>query len=229
MSTIVKAIDLKKNYTMKSKELQILRGSSMEVQEGEKIAIVGMSGVGKSTLLHILGGLDKPDCGTVEVDGKNLYEMSSAARTRLRAEKMGFVFQSYNLLSEMDVLENVMLAAMARASVMMDMARIKKRALQLLDDVGLTERACHTPLELSGGEQQRVAIARALMNDPCLVFADEPTGNLDKVTGSNILDILFRLSRCGNRSLVIVTHDEKIAGLCDRILRLEAGKLIQCS
>ncbi|NQT91706.1 MAG: ABC transporter ATP-binding protein, partial [Lentisphaerae bacterium] len=189
------------------------------------VAVVGASGAGKSTLLHVLGGLDRPDRGRVVLDGGDLYEMSAGRCTEVRGTRIGFVFQSYHLLPEMDVLENVMLPALARARWVPRYAAVREEAGRLLEAVGLKDRAIHRPMELSGGEQQRVALARALMNDPDLVLADEPTGNLDHDTGRQVLDMLFSLAREKNRSLVLVTHDVALAASCDRVLHLVDGKL----
>ncbi len=214
-----------KTYTVRKHPVPVLKGASLEVQTGEVLAIVGASGAGKSTLLHIMGGLDRPDAGRVSIEGRDLYDMSSARRTWMRAKDIGFVFQSYHLLPEMDVLENVMLPGMADGRLRISNARMRSRALELLEAVGLRARAQHTPLELSGGEQQRTALARALMNDPDIVLADEPTGNLDDTTGNQVLAYLFALTRDRGHSLVIVTHSEAIAASCDRILRLSDGIL----
>ena len=221
---LIEARDLHKTYNLRHKELRVLKGASLSVRAGESVAVIGRSGAGKSTLLHILGGLDRPDAGHVSMEGRDLYSLSAAARTRIRAARIGFVFQSYHLLPEMDVFENVYLPAMA---VGRGPARrsARGRAMALLEVVGLADRAGHTPLELSGGEQQRVALARALMNDPRLVLADEPTGNLDGATGDQVLKALFALTRDQGHTLVIVTHDEHIAQACDRVLRLADGGL----
>ena len=200
---LLAAVNLSKSYRLPSKVVEVLKGASLEVREGECVAIIGRSGAGKSTLLHVLGGLDRPDAGEVFLRGQSLYALSPARRTRLRAQNVGFVFQAYHLLPEMDVTENVLLPAMAISR--MGRAALRMRALELLDQVGLANRACHMPLELSGGEQQRVAIARALMNAPELLLADEPTGNLDRDTGCQILDLLFGLAHQSRLALVIVT------------------------
>ena len=224
MGPMIQAESLRKTYVLARKSLPVLEGATLEVGEGELVAIVGRSGAGKSTLLHILGGLDRPDDGTVIFGGEDLYALSAGRRTRLRASSIGFVFQSYHLLPEMDVTENVMLPAMARGRE--SRARPwRRRATELLEAVGLGDRARHTPVELSGGEQQRVALARALMNNPQLVLADEPTGNLDDTTGAQVLDYLFRLIRGSKHTLILVTHNEKIAQSCDRVLVLRRGIL----
>jgi len=224
--SILKAENLYKTYTLPHKKVQVLKGATLEVSAGERVAIVGRSGAGKSTLLHVLGGLDKPDAGKVTVIGRSLYDLSSRQRTALRAEKIGFVFQSYHLLPEMDVTENVMLPAMTGVRKITK-AQMRKRAQELLEQVGLKERMNHTPLELSGGEQQRVALARALMNEPMLILADEPTGNLDRLTGAQIMDMLLGLSKSGEMSVIMVTHSADTAATCDRVFELKDGVLIK--
>jgi len=220
---LISVEDVHKTYTVRKHPVPVLKGASLEVGAGEVLAIVGASGAGKSTLLHIMGGLDRPDEGRVSIEGRSLYDMSSGRRTWVRAKEIGFVFQSYHLLPEMDVLENVMLPGMADGRLRISNARMRSRALELLAAVGLRDRAQHTPLELSGGEQQRTALARALMNDPDIVLADEPTGNLDDATGNQVLSHLFSLTRDRGHSLVVVTHSETIAASCDRVLRLSGG------
>ena len=220
---LIKAEALCKRYVMSTQTIHVLSGASLEVVPGETLAVVGVSGAGKSTLLHILGGLDRPDEGRVWVEDANLYRLSSRRRSRVRCEKIGFVFQSYHLLPEMDVLETVMLPAMARGRRAGPASDMRGRALELLEAVGLAERATHTPFELSGGEQQRVALARALMNEPELVLADEPTGNLDDGTGGKVLDLLFSLTKSRGHAMVLVTHNERVAASCDRMLRLVDG------
>ena len=220
---ILVASGLRKNYTLGSQELEVLRGIDVRVRRGESLVIVGASGAGKSTLLHLLGGLDAPSAGDVSLDGASLFAMSKAARTKLRNERIGFVFQSYNLLPELDALENVCLPALlqprARAGVM-------ERGMELLKAVGLDARREHRPAELSGGEQQRVAVARALMNRPSLVLADEPTGNLDSKTGESILDLLWRLREESGTTLVMVTHDEHVATRGERVLEIADGRIL---
>ena len=220
---ILTATDLHKSYTLHGKRLEILRGADLAVEPGETLAIVGKSGAGKSTLLHVLGGLDRPDRGAVTVAGQSLYAISSRRRTRLRAASIGFVFQAYHLLPEMDITENVMLPAMALGRL--SRRAMRQRAEALLAAVGLADRRRHTPLELSGGEPQRAAIARALMNEPALILADEPTGNLDAGTGAQVLDLLFDLTAKRNATLVMITHSPETAARCARTLRLEGGTL----
>lgn len=225
MSSLIMAEDIHKTYVLPASKVKVLNGASLDVYEGESLAIVGVSGAGKSTLLHCLGALDRPDSGRVCISGEDVYEASCGRRATIRSAQLGFVFQSYHLLPEMDVLENVMLPAMAVRGFMMNRAQVRERAVELLSAVSLLSRASHTPLELSGGEQQRVALARALMNDPAIVLADEPTGNLDDATGTQVLEHLFALTRDRNHALVIVTHSEALARSCDRAVRLVDGVL----
>lgn len=221
---LIEANNLHKRYVLKRHELRVLQGADLSVDVGETVAVVGRSGAGKSTLLHILGGIDRPDKGSgkVLIDGEDLYGLSGGRRSRIRATRIGFVFQSYHLLNEMDVIENVMLPA---RGIGIRNAATQARAMELLDAVGVGDRAHHTPMELSGGEQQRVALARALINDPAIVLADEPTGNLDGETGGTVLDLLFALTKDRGHALVMVTHNPEIASTCDRMLRLDEGLL----
>ncbi len=221
---MLEATDLHKTYVLPHKRVDVLKGASLSVAKAERVAIIGRSGAGKSTLLHVLGGLDRPEAGEVRVDGESLYAVSQRKRTALRAARIGFVFQSYHLLPEMDVTENVMLPAMTGV-LGLSRPEMRRRALTLLGQVGLSDRATHMPLELSGGEQQRVALARALINEPALILADEPTGNLDRGTGGQILDLLFGLSRTRGSALVMVTHSPETAALCDRVVELSEGLL----
>ncbi|MBQ2624772.1 MAG: ABC transporter ATP-binding protein [Kiritimatiellae bacterium] len=209
---VLSTLDVKKTFKIPGqKPIEVLKGVSFSVREGEKVAIVGRSGAGKSTLLNILGGLLKPTSGTVS-----------------RPKNFGFVFQSYHLMPELTVLENVLLPTMARrAAALATRAASEARARDLLEKVGLGKRLDHLPAELSGGERQRVALARALVTDPALVLADEPTGNLDAMTGADILRMLSELSGDGKTSLVMVTHSPAAAAVCDRTLTLEDGVLIR--
>ncbi|MGA2139865.1 MAG: ABC transporter ATP-binding protein [Verrucomicrobiia bacterium] len=220
---ILVASGLRKNYTLGSLELEVLRGIDVRVRRGESLVIVGASGAGKSTLLHLLGGLDAPSAGDVSLDGASLFAMSKAARTKLRNERIGFVFQSYNLLPELDALENVCLPALLQPRTR---DGVMERGMELLKAVGLSARMEHRPAELSGGEQQRVAVARALMNRPSLVLADEPTGNLDSKTGESILDLLWRLREESGTTLVMVTHDEHVATRGERVLEIADGRIL---
>ncbi len=191
----------------------------MEVQQGEAVFLVGASGAGKTTLLYTLAGLERPEGGTVEFEGQRLYEGSASAQSKMRNEKMGFVFQGYFLLPELTALENVTLPARIGGRPDLGAAETSLR------DVGLAERMQHLPAELSGGEQQRVAIARALTNDPDIIFADEPTGNLDSKTGDTIIDLLLKLARDRKKTLMVVTHDSRLAARGDRELRIVDGAL----
>ena len=209
---VLSTLDVKKRFKIPGqKPIEVLKGVSFSVREGEKVAIVGRSGAGKSTLLNILGGLLKPTSGTVS-----------------RPKNFGFVFQSYHLMPELTVLENVLLPTMARrAAALATRAASEARARDLIEKVGLGKRLDHLPAELSGGERQRVALARALVTDPALVLADEPTGNLDAMTGADILRMLSDLSGDGKTSLVMVTHSPAAAAVCDRTLSLEDGVLVR--
>ena len=221
---ILVASGLRKKYTLGARELEVLRGIDVRVRRGEALVIVGASGAGKSTLLHLLGGLDAPSAGDVRLDGASLFDMSASARTKVRNERIGFVFQSYNLLPELDALENVCLPALMQPR---SRDGVAERGRELLKAVGLAERAAHRPAELSGGEQQRVAVARALMNRPSLLLADEPTGNLDSKTGEAILDLLWRLREESGTTLVMVTHDQHVATRGERVLEIADGRIVE--
>ena len=204
---------------MGARQIEVLRGISMEIAHNEAVFLSGASGAGKTTLLYTLAGLERPESGTVEFEGRRLYSGSSTMQARLRNEKMGFVFQGYFLLPELTALENVLLPAMiARRAVRSD-------AEESLAAVGLGDRMQHLPAELSGGEQQRVAIARSLTNNPDIIFADEPTGNLDSKTGDAIIDLLLNLARERNTTLLVVTHDARLAARGDRQLHIVDGVL----
>ena len=202
-------------------ELTILDGVGFTITKGEAVAIVGASGSGKSTLLSLLAGLDVPSQGTVMLDGAPLSALGEDGRAKVRGEKVGFVFQNFQLLPSLTALENVMLPLELRGD---DDAEGPARAI--LRQVGLGERLGHYPRQLSGGEQQRVALARAFVTRPAVLFADEPTGNLDTHTGQAIADLLFTLNREAGTTLVLVTHDERLAARCSRILRLDSGRLV---
>ena len=199
----------------------MLRGITLEIQPAEAVFLVGASGAGKTTLLYTLAGLEKPEGGTVTFENQSLYALSRRAQSRLRNTRMGFIFQGYFLLPELTALENVLLPAMI-GGTHRDRA---ERAAAFLREVGLGDRMHHLPLELSGGEQQRVAIARALINDPGVVFADEPTGNLDSKSGSAIIDLLLALVREKRKTLLVVTHDLSLAARGDRTLEMRDGLL----
>jgi len=220
---LIEAINIQKVYPG---PLQVLKGVDLTIEAGEVVAIVGPSGAGKSTLLHILGGLDAPKEGQVVFNGQNLYALSDLKRAQIRNSDMGFVFQSYHLLPELTALENVILPAMIKENSGKTSA-IENAGLKLLEQLGLTSRATHRPNQLSGGEQQRVAIARALMNGPKVVFCDEPTGNLDSVSGTVVMNTLLGLNQSHGVTVVIVTHDEKIASRTQRTIAMKDGLLEQ--
>ena len=213
------ARDLFQSFRMGARRIEVLRGISMEIGRNEAVFLSGASGAGKTTLLYTLAGLERPESGSVEFEGRQLYGSGSASEARLRNQKMGFVFQGYFLLPELTALENVLLPAMiGRRTTRSD-------AEESLASVGLGDRMQHLPAELSGGEQQRVAIARALTNDPDIIFADEPTGNLDSKTGNAIMDLLLNLARDRKKTLLVVTHDARLATRGDRQLHIKDGVL----
>jgi ABC-type lipoprotein export system ATPase subunit len=216
-----------KSYKMGATRLEVLKGIDLNVAKGEFVAVKGASGSGKSTLLHILGALDKPDKGKVCFEGKNISAFSGRKINEFRNKKIGFVFQFYHLLDELTVLQNVLLAPMVQMGTigwLLHSAKVKKTASQLLGELGLAERAEHRPYQLSGGERQRAAIARALINEPNIILADEPTGNLDSKTGNDILKVFEKLHN-GGQTIVMVTHDDRIAEKASRIIRLADGRI----
>ena len=215
------ATDLHRTYHLGGHDLPVLRGVNLTVNPGEKIFLCGASGSGKTTLLYVLGGLEKPSQGDVMVHGQSLYHAPADVRAATRNRMMGFVFQHYFLLPELTALENVLLPSMIGGKV------ARERALELLDKVGLSQRLDHLPTELSGGEQQRVAIARALIAEPKIIFADEPTGNLDSQTAREIEQLLFQLNRELGTTLILVTHDHTLAEQCQRHFELLDGQLIE--
>ncbi len=219
---IVQVERLHKHYQLGPEDLHVLRGVELSIARGQWLAVLGASGSGKSTLLHLIGGLDTPDAGRVHFDGRDLFAQSALQRDRFRNRHVGFVFQFYHLLPELNVLENTMLTHLigGRGSG----GATRQQAGELLGRLGLGERLRHRPRELSGGERQRVAIARALINQPDLLLADEPTGNLDQATGDRILDLFAELHAAG-QTIVMVTHDPRIAERADRTLELVAGRL----
>ncbi|HTK97607.1 MAG TPA: ABC transporter ATP-binding protein [Pseudomonadales bacterium] len=204
-----------------AEELVILAAVDLEINAGESVAVVGASGSGKTTLLGILAGLDTPTAGTVTLDGNELTQLTEEQRARVRGSLVGFVFQSFQLLGSLTALENVMLPGELRGD-----PEPQRDAMELLARVGLTDRSRHYPRQLSGGEQQRVAIARAFASRPKVLFADEPTGNLDTVTGARIIDLLFGLNDAYGTTLVLVTHDARLADRCDRVIELDGGHVV---
>jgi len=220
-TTMIAARNLSKRVDTAAGPLDILTDIDVEIQAREAVAIVGVSGSGKSTLLGLLAGLDLPSAGEVFLSTHRLNDLDEDGRARVRGELVGFVFQSFQLLTSLTALENVMLPLELRGD-----REPRDQATQLLSRVGLEGRLSHYPKQLSGGEQQRVAIARAFATEPAILFADEPTGNLDNVTGERVIDLLFRLNRDKGTTLVLVTHDEHLAVRCDRLIRLEAGCIL---
>ena len=213
---IIKAENIHKSFD----SLEVLKGLDFSAQEGEILSIMGPSGAGKSTLLQILGTLSTPDSGTLEIDGCDVLDLKGKELASFRGRKIGFVFQAHHLLPEFTALENVMMPALIAGRKQKE---AKTVALELLDSVGLADRTNHKPSELSGGEQQRVAIARALINNPSVLFADEPTGNLDSATKQEIHNLLFSLREKYGQTIIIVTHDPELAALCDRCLNMKDG------
>jgi len=219
---LLSARGLKKTYVVGKRLLEVLRGVDVEIPRGDFLALRGASGAGKSTLLHLIGGLDVPNAGEIFFDGERLSQFSESRLTHFRNRRVGFVFQAYHLLPELTALENVCLPGrVARRAA----GEVVRRADELLSRVGLAERLDHKPSELSGGEQQRVAIARALINEPALLLADEPTGNLDSRTGGEIMELLKTLRTERRMTLVIATHDAKIAALAPRVIELVDGRI----
>ncbi len=225
MAELLVAEAVEKSYpTGSGGRLGVLSGTSLTVSSGETVAVTGESGAGKSTLLHILGALDRPDAGHVFYKGTDIFKKGDRALAHFRNESIGFVFQFHHLLPEFSALENVAMPALIRGQ---RAARARRRAHDLLDQLGLADRASHRPAELSGGEQQRVAVARALMNKPGLILADEPTGNLDARTATVLHEVIADLSRMHGQTFIIATHNPVLAGICDRVLRIESGQVAQ--
>jgi len=224
MKAIVSVRDAVKNYTLGNVVVPALRGVTLEVVEGDFLAIAGPSGSGKTTLLNLIGCVDTPTSGVVEVAGKNTLNLSERELTNLRLHTIGFIFQSFNLVSVLTLFQNVELPLLLQREL--SQAERQKRVLALLDKVGLREHANHRPSELSGGQRQRVAIARALVTQPDLVLADEPTANLDSVTGSHILDLMRELNRTEKTTFIFSTHDQKVMAHANAVLRLADGKLV---
>jgi putative ABC transport system ATP-binding protein len=219
---MIKCDNLQKRVPMAGTELEILKGITLEIKSGESVAIIGASGSGKSTLLGLLAGLDEASGGSVTINGTDLGTLDEDGRARFRGEHIGFVFQSFQLLPALTALENVMLPLELQGQ-----SEVMQKAEHYLKRVELDARMGHYPLQLSGGEQQRVALARAFASRPAILFADEPTGNLDSRTGDRIIDLVFELNREEGTTLVLVTHDSALADRCDRRLRLDGGSLVK--
>jgi len=220
-STVLAANDVTKQVSSPEGSLTILSEVSFTIDKGDSVAIVGASGAGKSTLLALLAGLDLPTRGEIWLAGTNLSNLDEDGRAAIRAASVGFVFQSFHLVPSLNALENVMLP--------LELAGIdspRKTAMEIVQQVGLGERWSHYPAQLSGGEKQRVAIARSFATEPAVLFADEPTGNLDSVTGNHVIDLMFEFNRNSSTTLILVTHDKTLAARCDRVLGLDAGRLV---
>ena len=231
-AALVRGVGLRKSFKVGDRTLEILHGVDISIAHGEVVGLLGASGAGKSTLLHVLGLLDRPSEGKVLLEGVDAWSLSTAARAELRNQKIGFVFQFYHLLPELSSIENVVLPAMiaeSRRQFRRKRAEHLERASEILSRFGLSGRLKHRPEQLSGGERQRVALARALFLDPPLLIADEPTGNLDSGTGKKVLELLFEEQARRNITLLLVTHDEKLARQCHRILHMGDGMIVRDS
>lgn len=220
---LIRITDLHKTFAIGAQELHVLNGINLDIPRGQMVAVIGASGAGKSTMLHIMGMLDKPTRGTVAFDGQDLFRMSEAEQAEFRNRRIGFVFQFHHLLPEFTALENACMPALIQRRSLED---VEQEATALLREVGLGQRLHHKPGELSGGEQQRVAVARALLQQPDLVLADEPTGNLDTHTGEALFDLLRALNRSRGTTFVIVTHNDKLAAQSDRIVQMRDGQIV---
>lgn len=217
---MIEAEQVHRSYTLAKKEIEVLRGIDLKIEAGEKIFLCGPSGAGKTTLMYTLAGLEKPHKGRVLIDGTDFYHLSSSNQARLRNERIGYIFQNYFLLPELTAIENVMVPGLIGAKSDPELARAA------LDRVGLSKRVDHLPAELSGGEQQRVAIARALVNSPSIIFADEPTGNLDSANGEEVMKILMEVVEERKATLVVVTHDTSLSSMGDRVLTIRDGVVV---
>ena len=222
--TFIQVDNVHKSFLMGKEAVQALRGVSLDVARGEMVCLMGPSGSGKTTLLNIIGGLEEPSRGHVSVDGENIVALSEDALSEMRLNKMGFIFQSYNLLANFTAHENVQVP-MALSGL--NGRKRRQRAMQLLERVGLADRASHYPSELSGGQQQRVAVARALANDPPVLIGDEITGDLDSVTGFEVMEIVVQLNRERGMTVLYVTHDPRMARFADRVIQLRDGRIVE--
>ena len=223
---MLEAKNIHKVYTNGKKSLEVLKGIDLKIEKGRFVAVVGPSGAGKSTLLHILGGLDYPTQGKVVFGGEDIYSLSDSAISRIRNEKVGFVFQFYHLLSEFNVLENVLMPALINSGAVARNQELRKNALEFLDRVGLGQRLEHFPSQLSGGEKQRVAIVRGLINKPSLLLCDEPTGNLDSKTGEEIISLIRKINSEEKMTVVLVTHNIELTKSADYVYHLRDGVLV---
>ncbi|TDI96632.1 MAG: ABC transporter ATP-binding protein [Deltaproteobacteria bacterium] len=223
MCPLIEVSDLWKIYNTNGSNVEALRGINLKVDQGQTLAIEGVSGSGKSTLLHLMGTLDHPSKGDIKYDGENVLNKSDTELAKFRNNKIGFVFQFHYLLAEFDALENVMMPALING---INKNQAQELALKVLDDVGLSDRVTHRPGELSGGEQQRVAIARSIVLKPRVIFADEPTGNLDRKTGSSIIDLFVKLSQEYKVSIIVVTHNSYVSSCFDKKINLLDGKIV---
>lgn len=232
MKSLIEVQDLRKSFTTEAGELHVLKGINLSINEGEMVGIVGASGVGKSTLLHILGALDRPTSGNVFYSNMDIFSLDRNSLASFRNKTVGFVFQFHHLLHEFTAFENVMMPGLIQKSSAKDGRNYKeiyKKAEELLNEMGLSERKRHRPGELSGGEQQRVAVARALILDPKIVLADEPTGNLDTTTGEELFNIFINLNKEKRITFVIVTHNESLSNRCHRVLKLVDGRIAEAN
>lgn len=223
---MLEAKNIHKVYTNGKKSLEVLKGIDLKIEKGRFVAVVGPSGAGKSTLLHILGGLDYPTQGKVVFGGEDIYSLSDSGISRIRNEKVGFVFQFYHLLSEFNVLENVLMPALINSGPVARNQELRKNALEFLDRVGLGQRLEHFPSQLSGGEKQRVAIVRGLINKPSLLLCDEPTGNLDSKTGEEIISLIRKINSEEKMTVVLVTHNVELTKSADYVYHLRDGVLV---
>ena len=229
---VLAAASVTKSYRLGKREIPVLRGVDLSIQPGERVALLGASGAGKSTLLHVLGLLDAPTTGEVRYDGHAVQSLSIKERARLRHRHTGFVFQFYHLIPELTALQNVLLARMMGESMFGYLAKrgaLRREASELLAKVGLQDRLHHRPSELSGGERQRVAIARALITQPRILLADEPTGNLDSSTAQGVIELMFSIQQERGLAFLLVTHDERLAARCDRVVRMKDGRVVDAA